>query len=288
MKPMKPLLDEDANEFERKLLGSVEDEEPPPEARARAIAALGLANVPAAPDAAPSSVSAAPSSGAVAMNAVKWLLPLTLLVAGGAVITAAWPDAAQSSASGGGHAASAGEASPPASKREAQPAPVSDESDESDESETITASPTITPNALPDAPARREGGLALARAPESARPPSVVEGVRPSDDALARETALIDEARRALNNDGSARALTLLDQHDREFPSGVFHLDADVLRIEALERAGRAAEAERLAAQFLSRHSEGSYARRVRTVQDRIARSMGAGAAGAPAKEPVQ
>ncbi|MBX3262840.1 MAG: hypothetical protein KF782_24385, partial [Labilithrix sp.] len=69
---MKPLLQEDADEFERALLGA-DDTEPPPGARDRAIAALGLASVPAAPDAA-SAAGAAPSSGVAATSAMKWLL----------------------------------------------------------------------------------------------------------------------------------------------------------------------------------------------------------------------
>jgi hypothetical protein len=43
-----------------------------------------------------------------------------------------------------------------------------------------------------------------------------------------------------------------------------------VLQIEALERAGRTAEAARLAHDFLARHPAGSYARRARAALDRI------------------
>ena len=281
MKPMKPLLQEDADEFERMLLGS-DDEEPAPGARDRAIAVLGLAGVPAAPEATPSSAGAGPSSGVVAMNAMKWLLPLTLVVASGTVMMMAWPDGTPSGASAGGLGSPAGEASALPSKSEARPAPVNDDIDE------IAASPTITPNTLPDAPTKREAPApGAARVTESART-TEVRGATPNDDALARETALVDEARSALGKGESAGALALLDRHDCEFPSGAFSLDARVLRIEALERAGRTAEADRLATEFLSRHPAGSYARRVRTVQDRIARLMGAPTTGAPMKEPVQ
>lgn len=280
---MKPLLQEDADEFERALLGA-DDTEPPPGARDRAIAALGLASVPAAPDAA-AAAGAAPSSGVAATSAMKWLLPLTLIVAGGAALAVARSDVAQS-----GAGAPAVEASPPPGEGPREAAQASDENAKSGAgtapaSDEMAPSPTVTPDALPDAPGKREAAIGAARAPEGARTPTVGRAPPPSDDALARETALVDEARRALGKDGAARALALLDEHDREFPSGVFHVDADVLRIEALERAGRAAEAERLAAQFLSRHSEGPYARRVRAVRDRVARAQ---TAETPAKEPVQ
>lgn len=255
---MKPLLEEDADAFERLLLES-EPEEPAPGARDRAIAALGLSNVAASGDDGPPSTRGGPTSG---VFTAKWLLPLGLIVASGVAITTVWsPDAPVASVQS--------EESRPTAARVSEPSP----SPAPSPVETVVAAPAITPNALPDAPVMRG-----AAATPSAR--HVGDGPRaaaaPLDDALARETLLVDDARRAVAQGEPSRALALLDEHDREFPAGVFLLDADVLRIEALERAGRTAEAERLGQRFLARHPDGSYARRARTALDRMANANGA------------
>jgi hypothetical protein len=132
------------------------------------------------------------------------------------------------------------------------------------------AAPAITPDGLPNArPERMAAPPSARRVPASPRVESVPRD-RIDDDALARETLLVDEARRAVASGDPTRALALLDAHDRDFSPAAFALEADVLRIEALERAGRTADADRLAQTFLARHIEGSYARRVQAVRDRI------------------
>ncbi|MBX3205725.1 MAG: hypothetical protein KF764_11700 [Labilithrix sp.] len=86
---------------------------------------------------------------------------------------------------------------------------------------------------------------------------------------LAREVALVEEARAALARGDATAALGALDAHDREFPSGTLSPEARVLRIEALVRAGGEAqrrEAHRLGDAFLAAHPSGPHARRVRAV----------------------
>lgn len=266
---LKPLLREDADEFERALLGSAADEErPPPGARHRAMAALGLSPTPPGGPRGPASTSAGAPSGVLA-----GLVLAATLGAGSAVIAVSWgsvdaPDDARTGAAErsnesatedarGGAAVSGEHVAPPSSA----PSPHVVEA---------VAAPTITPNALPNArPERTAAVPSTRRAPEHARAESLPRD-RADDDALTRETLLVDEARRAVASGDPTRALGLLDAHARDFSPAAFALDADVLRIEALERAGRTADADRLAQAFLVRHTEGSYARRVQAVRDRI------------------
>ncbi|OJY17429.1 MAG: hypothetical protein BGO98_00565 [Myxococcales bacterium 68-20] len=272
---LKPLLREDADEFERALLGSAADEElPPPGARDRAMAALGLSPTPPGGPRGPASTSASAPSGMLA-----GLVLAATLGAGSAVIAVSWgsSDATDDARTGatapsnesaaenahGGATVSGEHVAPPSSA----PSPHVAE----------TPAPTITPNALPNArperatavPSARRAPEHAPRAPEHARAESLPRD-RAYDDALTRETLLVDEARRAVASGDPTRALGLLDAHARDFSPAAFALDADVLRIEALERAGRTADADRLAQAFLVRHVEGSYARRVQAVRDRI------------------
>lgn len=266
---LKPLLREDADEFERALLGSAADEElPPPGARDRAMAALGLSPTPPGGPRGPASTSAGAPSGMLA-----GLVLAATLGASSAVIAVSWgslgaPDGAQTSAEAPsnesttegarGAVAVSGEHVVPPSP---EPSPRVAEA---------PAAPTITPDGLPNARPERMAAVPSARrAPEHARVESAPR-VREDDDALTRETLLVDEARRAVASGDPTRALRLLDAHARDFSPAAFALDADVLRIEALERAGRTADADRLAQAFLVRHVEGSYARRVQAVRDRI------------------
>lgn len=83
----------------------------------------------------------------------------------------------------------------------------------------------------------------------SARP--VVE-----DDSLARELALLDEARVALGTN-PAGALDVLDRHRRLFPKGTLQLEARLLRVETLLKLGRRAEAAALAKQLTKADREG-------------------------------
>ncbi len=277
----KPLLHEDADDFERALLDSAADDELPPRgARDRAMAAVGL--VPTVVDA---PVGPAPTSGGTpsGMLAPRWLVLAATVVAGSAVIATSWrpldtPDGARTAGAAPSNESAKEEARGRVAVGGAENVlPISAPSLGVTEAEAAAA-PTITPNALPNARHERTAAVPTARrAPDHARVESDharVESVPrrgADDDALARETLLVDEARRAVASGDPTRALRLLDAHDRDFSPAAFALDAAVLRIEALERAGRTADADRLAQAFLARHVEGSYARRVQAVRDRIA-----------------
>lgn len=76
---------------------------------------------------------------------------------------------------------------------------------------------------------------------------------------------MLKEAQRSL----SARpeeALARLDQHRREFAGGQLSTERDVLVLEALQRAGRVAEARAFGEALLGRVAGTPYERRVRAV----------------------
>lgn len=80
---------------------------------------------------------------------------------------------------------------------------------------------------------------------------------------LDREVARMTSVRAALAAGEAERALQGLAAYEAEFPAGAFTIEVSVLRIEALVRSGRAAEARDLGARFLAQHPSGASARRV-------------------------
>jgi hypothetical protein len=87
---------------------------------------------------------------------------------------------------------------------------------------------------------------------------------------LGRENALIQTAQSALRRGDSQSAFEALDQHGRLFgASGALASEAEVLRIEALARTGRRAEAEHRARVLITSHPSSSLVRRVRVILGR-------------------
>lgn len=87
-------------------------------------------------------------------------------------------------------------------------------------------------------------------------PPPTKKPFVTDDDALARELALLDEARLQVAKEPRA-ALTTLDRHRAQFPRGALKLEADLLRVEAQLNLGRRAEATRLAEALKKADTEG-------------------------------
>ncbi len=87
-------------------------------------------------------------------------------------------------------------------------------------------------------------------------------------DRLAREVRLVDEARRELGASPTA-ALRVLDLYAREFATGALHREAALVRVEALVKAGRRAEAVRFSQKLVAADPAGPFASRVRELLER-------------------
>jgi hypothetical protein len=108
-----------------------------------------------------------------------------------------------------------------------------------------------------------EAPAPVSPAPKSdARPPSAASTSSPS--ALAAELGALDAARSRLDAGDASGALSRLDDYTRSYPRGRLALEAEVLRIDALTRSGQRAAAEKRAATFLRRHPNSVLASRVR------------------------
>lgn len=73
-------------------------------------------------------------------------------------------------------------------------------------------------------------------------------------DTSKEERALLDQARRALNEGDGARALALAESHAKHFPRGALAEERDVLRIQALVATGDAERARTAADAFRKKY----------------------------------
>lgn len=127
--------------------------------------------------------------------------------------------------------------------------------------ETQVATPTVSPITTPTAAPAAEPTKSPPRATQAA-------ASSPPESALAQELRSLDEARSALARADASGALTLLDRHDRAFPTGPLRTEAKMLRVEALLARGDRAAAKKLATELLARDPSGPHARRLRTIAD--------------------
>ena len=120
-----------------------------------------------------------------------------------------------------------------------------------------SAAPAVeaTP-ALPEA-----ARSSVAASPEVIAPPSArLSGVGAD---LHEQIALLDAARTAVAHDDARGALQILGRYQDKYPSGSFRPEASALRIEALVKVGRRAEARALASQFVAEHHGSLLAKKV-------------------------
>ncbi|MBI4704522.1 MAG: hypothetical protein HY744_25750 [Deltaproteobacteria bacterium] len=113
-----------------------------------------------------------------------------------------------------------------------------------------------------------EPPVAAAAAPRAEAAP-VASGAGPASAApaptLAAEVAALDRARAELDADPEA-TLRRLDDYERGFADGSLGPEAQVLRIEALARAGKVDAARALGQAFLAHYPGSPHARRVRSI----------------------
>jgi hypothetical protein len=88
-------------------------------------------------------------------------------------------------------------------------------------------------------------------------------------DPLSLEVGLLDRARTALAAGDADRSLAVLDEYQRGKPSGILAPEAQVLRIQVLERLGRTRAAAALARDFVSRHPGSRHAAALRVLAER-------------------
>jgi hypothetical protein len=121
-----------------------------------------------------------------------------------------------------------------------------------------TATPTLpaAPIAV-DSPAR-------AMDPPAAGAPAPARASAAISSALRAELAALDGVRSSLANGDSAAALSFLAAYFRTFPRGRLYPEAEVLRIDALAKAGQLNLAKRYAQEFLTRHPNSVLTARVR------------------------
>ena len=118
-------------------------------------------------------------------------------------------------------------------------------------------SPQPEPAPVVEAAPVEEPAPAIASAP--LQKPSKPALARP-EDTVEAELALMKVARGAKDHE---LALTTLARHRREFATGVFAAEREVLRVEHLCALGRLGEAERIAEAFVARYPENPLRSRV-------------------------
>ena len=81
---------------------------------------------------------------------------------------------------------------------------------------------------------------------------------------VAEEVAALDRARAHLSAGRAAQALISIQLYERTFPAPVLAEEALALKVEALVRAGRSAEAVTIGDAFLARRPQSPVAARIR------------------------
>lgn len=104
----------------------------------------------------------------------------------------------------------------------------------------------------PEQPTPVSGAVAVAPPSASVEPPRAVRGASESD-AFASEFDLLARAQAAYTRHDFSRALGLVGEHARRFPSGHLAEEREALRVRSLLGSGRRDDAERAASAFARR-----------------------------------
>jgi hypothetical protein len=221
-------------DFERRLLDAAACEQPPPALSQRMAVGIGVSAAvlgAAHSTTALATGAAAPKAAAGSSGLLAWVSGAVVAVAVGGAIVATRPGTTSApQARRPSPALSAARPAAPAATAPASVVPVS----------AAEASPRVT---VPiPAQVNRAG--------------------------LRGQIALLDAARAAVSAGEGGRALEILGQYERKYPAGSFHPEATALRIEALTKVGRNAEARALAQRFVAAHGAGP-------LSDRVARVAG-------------
>ena len=102
------------------------------------------------------------------------------------------------------------------------------------------------------------------RAPARAATKSTQGEEQDAGSGFGEEVELLARARAALGRGEASKALSLLEQHAKQFPRGALGPERDVSRIMALCALGRVEQARDHATAFMRRHPRSALAERVR------------------------
>jgi hypothetical protein len=285
---LRRLLDAPSDDFAVALLRSANDDAPEARSLSKAAAALGVGALVgggalgAATGAASASAAGSASGFGTAHAAAALGAPVALPQAAGITFAVLAKQAAIGMLAGvavmGGYYTSVGlpgsrgqdpnahvVADAPVSPRAAEHAPRAKLLE-------AAAAPAVEPVAQPEgvtarfdlveqpplaaAPAKRvlrapSKAAAVVQAPASA---ARVAAAPAAKNGLAVEVALLDRARSALAAGDAVGSLSVLDEYARERRSGVLAPEAQFLKIQALERAGRTGAARALARDFIAKN----------------------------------
>jgi len=225
------LLSSNPSDFERRMLEAAMQQRPSPAASARMARALGVSVVAVGTAASTTTLAAgaAASKATVAAGTIVW--PWVSLGVLGLVVTGAV-----------------------VGTRVRHP-----------ESERRVVSAPLTARA---AAAPQPGPPAAVVAGSPARPVAATPRVRatPTAGDLGDQVAFIDSARAAIGGGASRRALEILRRYQDKYPTGTFRPEATAIKVEALMKLGREAEARALAERFVAEHRGTLLAKRVADV----------------------
>jgi hypothetical protein len=263
----------DPGSFEATLLESLREQQPHPDAKARALAAVAVASlgthaalgVQSAQALAQGKVgslavkvSGLALKGSTALAAKLSVATLAVGIAAGSIALRTEPEAPRAQAAHGRSR------EPPVAARHASMRTIGQPTGAVDPE---PAPSTLATRDLGPAPERTRGIGSTPRAAsasavghEASRAPTKSSlGPR-----LAHEVDALANVKRLLEVASPATALEQLDLYDRAFPQGELRAEADVLRIEVLLHVGRATEAHTLARGWLQREPAGPYAAKLK------------------------
>jgi hypothetical protein len=137
-----------------------------------------------------------------------------------------------------------------------------------DPAPVVAPAPRVAPKSVEIAPAKPVPVDAPVVVEEAKlAPPAPQQNAKPAPQrapSLDREIDLIDAARAALSRGDSRGALATLDAYSRIYPRGRLGMEAEVLRIDALQRSGDTDGARRRAEVFLRHNPKSVLSARVR------------------------
>jgi hypothetical protein len=239
------LLDSSSNPAARDLLRAGVAERPRSAARRSTALALGLSAsaIAASTTTAAAATVVTASAATVALKSLAVGTLVGLALAGGAAVVSDVTRARPA-------IVSAPKPSPEARAPELAPVVAS---------ESVPA-PVANPSATPPRPSKR---VVEVTAPTPSAPASAS---LPEGQSLSREIALIDGARRALIAGDVDGALAQLQDYDGRLRTGTLDREAQLLRIDALARAGQRGAARALAQRYLESYPSDPHAARLRAL----------------------